>query len=97
LAIEIPPTHHATIDSRSGLATKRDIEVGCPGAPIDSDYRGEFTILLRNFGRRSFKVEKFMKIAQLIVQPRILVKWVESTELSKTERGDKGHGSTGLY
>ena len=95
--MEIPPTLHAAIFSRSGLSVKRDIEVGNPGAPIDSDYRGEFTILWRNFGKERFEVRRFMKIAQLIFQPRILVKWIESENLSETKRGGKGHGSTGLY
>jgi len=97
LAIEIPPTHDAAIYSRSGLAAKCDIEVGYPGAPIDSDYRGEFTILLRNKSRKGLMVQKFMRIAQLVFRPRVLVEWVELTELSKTERGDRGHGSSGLY
>ncbi|MDO8558909.1 MAG: dUTP diphosphatase [bacterium] len=97
IALEIPPTLHAIVVSRSGLSAKHDIEVGNPGAPIDSDYRGEFTILWRNFGKERFEVVRFMKIAQLVFHPRILVKWVESIKLSKTEKGDKGHGSTGLY
>ncbi len=97
IALEIPPTHHAVVPSRTGLAVRNNIEVGYPGATIDSDYRGEFTVLLRNFGRKSFSVGKFMRIAQLIFYPRIVVRWVETEKLSETKRGNGGLGSTGLY
>lgn len=97
LALEIPPTHHAVVPSRTGLAVKHDIEVGYPGALIDSDYRGEFTVLLRNLGKKSFKVGKFMRIAQLVFYPRVVVKFIESEKLSETKRGGGGLGSTGLY
>lgn len=97
IAMEIPLTHFATIFSRTGSAVKYDIESGHPGAPIDPDYRGEFTVFIRNVGKESFKVEKFIKIAQLIFIPRIVVEWLEAEKLSDTERGKQGLGHTGLY
>jgi len=97
ICLEIPETHHAVVASRSGLASEYDIEVGDPGAPIDSDYRGEITILLRNFGKESFMVSKGMRIAQMVFQSRMTASLVEVKELSKTERGGKARGSTGLY
>ena len=95
--MEIPKFVPAAIFSRSGLAMKYDIEVGCPGAPIDPDYRGEITVLLRNEGKNSFWINKNMRIAQLVIFTDKIIILEEVKELSETERGDKGHGSTGLY
>ncbi|MBI2041714.1 MAG: dUTP diphosphatase [Candidatus Nealsonbacteria bacterium] len=97
VCIEIPKTHHAIIVSRSGLSTKSRIEACHPGAPIDSDYRGEPAVLLKNDGNKSFIVSKHMRIAQMVFIQREIPFIVETEELSKTERGDRGHGSTGLY
>ena len=97
VCIEIPETHHAIIVSRSGLSTKFRVEACHPGAPIDSDYRGETAVLLSNSGDKSFMVSKHMRIAQLVFMQRENAEMVEAEELSETERGDKGHGSTGFY
>jgi len=97
VCLEIPETHHAKIVSRSGLAGKYNIEVGNPGAPIDSDYRGEITVLLRNFGNKSFTVGKHMRIGQMIFEKKETPLLVEVEELSETKREDRGRGSTGLY
>src|SRR3989338_3526784 len=67
VCMEIPESTPAAIFSRSGLAMKYDIEVACPGAPIDPDYRGEITVLLRNEGKNSFWINKNMRIAQLVI------------------------------
>ena len=97
IALEIPPYLHAAVLSRTGLAVKHNIEVGYSGAIIDSDYRGEITILLRKLGKKMFKVEKFTRGAQLVFQHRLLAAWIEADELSKTARGVGSHGSSGLY
>ena len=97
ISLEIPKTHHATIISRSGLASKYNVEVGNPGAPIDSDYRGEITVLLRNLGKESFVVDKGMRIAQIIFVKKETPLLEEADKLSETKRGVGGRGSTGLY
>jgi len=97
VCMEILETHHAIIVSRSGLSTKFRVEACHPGAPIDSDYRGEPAVLLSNTGNKSFIVSKHMRIAQMVFMQREIPLMVETEELSETERGDKGHGSTGLY
>lgn len=97
VCMEIPRFVPAAIFSRSGLAMRYDIEVGCPGAPIDPDYRGEIAVLLRNKGKDSFLINKNMRIAQLVIFTDKIVILKEVKRLSKTKRGDKGLGSTGLY
>ena len=95
--MQIPESTPAAIFSRSGLAMKYDIEVACPGAPIDPDYRGEIRVLLRNLGQNSFLVDRNMRIAQLAFLTDKIIILKEVKRLSKTERGAKGFGSTGVY
>lgn len=81
---------------RSGLASKYGIALAnCVGV-VDSDYRGEICVPLINHGRTTFTVENGMRIAQLVVTPVILPEIEINDELSKTVRGEKGFGSTGL-
>ena len=65
-----------------------------PGT-IDSDYRGEIGVILINFGNNTFKIERGMRIAQMVVSPVVAIAWNETDELSKTTRGSGGFGSTG--
>lgn len=96
IGMEIPNIPVAIIP-RSGLAMKHNIEVGCPGAPIDPDYRGEIKVLLRNLGQNGFSVDRGMRIAQLVFYTDKIIVLREVKELSKTKRGSEGLGSTGLY
>ncbi len=96
LYVAIPHGHVGLIWSRSGLAVKYNIEVGA--GCIDSGYRGEIKVLLRNFGESSFEVRHGDRIAQMILLPVCLTSWVgvESIEeLGDTERGGGGFGSSG--
>jgi dUTP pyrophosphatase len=68
--------------------------LNAPGT-VDSDYRGEVTVILANLGRDTFTVSRGMKIAQLIVARAERVEWNETT-LDETERGTGGFGSTGM-
>jgi len=80
---------------RSGLAYKYGITVlNAPGL-IDSDYRGEIKVLLINHGERPFAIEPGMRVAQglIINAPQSVL--LRAPDLGKTERGDKGFGSTG--
>ena len=65
-----------------------------PGT-VDEGYRGEVGVILINHGQTAFAVEAGMKIAQLVVSPRIQVDVAEVAELSETQRGAGGFGSTG--
>lgn len=93
-AVEIPADYEMQIRGRSGLARKNNIDsfIGT----IDSDYRGEVCAILINKGRENFIVKPFDRIAQAIIAPVIKANWNVAQNLSETERGEKGFGSTGV-
>ncbi|SHI63400.1 dUTP pyrophosphatase [Clostridium cavendishii DSM 21758] len=96
IRIELPPYTEAQVRPRSGLALKHSITVLNTPGTIDEGYRGEVGIILINHGKESFKVEKGMKIAQMIVNRVVPVEVKEVEELSNTVRGEGGFGSTGM-
>jgi dUTP pyrophosphatase len=96
IKIELPKNTEAQIRPRSGLALKHCITVLNSPGTIDYGYRGEVGIILINHGKNTFKVEKGMKIAQMVVQKVINVSVLEVEELSETKRSEGGFGSTGL-
>jgi dUTP pyrophosphatase len=95
LAFEIEYGYEVQIRPRSGLAYKHGITVLNTPGTIDSDYRGEIKVLLINFGNESFEIKKGERIAQAVVAPVIQAEIIEVEELSDTERGSGGFGSTG--
>ena len=96
LQMAIPAQHVGLIWDRSGLAAKHSIH--CLAGVIDSQYRGEVGVVLKNLGDAEFLIEKNMRIAQMIVQPFASARIVESEEKipEDTERGAGGFGHTGL-
>jgi dUTP pyrophosphatase len=94
-ALAIPEGFEAQVRPRSGLSTKHGVTV--PNAPgtIDADYRGEVMVALINLGRSDFTVEPGMRVAQLVFAPVARADIAEVTELSSTQRGTGGFGSTG--
>jgi dUTP pyrophosphatase len=95
LAIEIPHGFEAQTRPRSGLALKDGVTVlNAPGT-IDSDYRGEIGIILINHGQENFVVTRGLRIAQLVFAPAAQARLIETGDLSETERGAGGFGSTG--
>ena len=94
-ALAIPEGFEAQVRPRSGLSTKHGVTV--PNAPgtIDADYRGEVMVALINLGRADFTVEPGMRVAQLVFAPVARADIAEVAELSSTERGAGGFGSTG--
>jgi dUTP pyrophosphatase len=95
LAIAIPPGWEAQVRPRSGLALKSGVTVANAPGTIDSDYRGEVAVILINLGAQSFMVKRGDRIAQLVIAPVVTATMVEVTELSATQRGAGGFGSTG--
>jgi dUTP pyrophosphatase len=97
LFVEIPNGWEAQIRPRSGLAARYGVTVlNAPGT-IDSDYRGELEIILINLGSDDFIVKNGERIAQMIISPVLRAKINEETgNLSETERGTGGFGSTGV-
>ena len=93
VALSIPEGHVGRIGSRSGLSVKHNIETGAGW--IDSDYRGELKVELKNFSGLDFIVEEGDRIAQLIILPIVTPALEEVDSLSPTTRGTQGFGSTG--
>lgn len=95
LFMELPEGFEAQVRPRSGLAFKHGITVLNSPGTIDADYRGEIGVILINHGKSSFTVNDGERIAQLVVAKFEQITWEESAELSSSERGEGGFGSTG--
>ena len=96
LALSIPKNYEIQIRPRSGLAAKNQISVLNTPGTIDEDYRGEIKVILINLGEKKFKIEKGLRIAQMVVCPVINVTLKEVETLEETKRGSGGFGSTGV-
>lgn len=96
LYIELPKGYEAQIRPRSGLALNKGITVlNAPGT-IDADYRGEIGVILYNTSDTPFYIKNGDRIAQMVVARCERVEWVISDDLSSSERGEGGFGSTGV-
>ncbi len=95
LAFEIERGYEIQIRPRSGFAFKHGITVLNSPGTIDSDYRGEIKVLLINLGSEPFEIKCGERIAQAVVAPVIQAEIEEVENLSDTERGSGGFGSTG--
>ena len=96
LFIELPIGFEAQVRPRSGLAAKKGITVlNAPGT-IDADYRGEIGVILVNLSNEDFTVQNGERIAQLVIAKHERVEWIVTEELSDTDRGEGGFGSTGI-
>lgn len=96
LTMEIPKGYEGQVRPRSGLALKNGITVLNSPGTIDAGYRGEVGVILYNTGEHPFQIEKGMRIAQMVIQsvPKVMIE--EVRELSDSERGEGGFGSTGV-
>jgi dUTP pyrophosphatase len=95
-AIALPAGYEAQIRPRSGLALKHGVTVLNSPGTIDADYRGEVKVLLVNLGGEPFRIERGMRIAQMIVAAHTTAELHVALELPNSERGAGGFGSTGL-
>ena len=95
LAMELPVGFAGLIYARSGLACKRGLAPANKVGVVDSDYRGEFMIVLHNHGETAQTIEHGERIAQLVITPVFTPGFTEVDELSDTERSGGGFGSTG--
>ena len=96
LALSIPKNYEMQIRPRSGLASKNQISVLNTPGTIDADYRGELKVILINLSDKIFKIEKGLRIAQMVLCPVIKAVLKEVDELEETKRGSGGFGSTGI-
>ncbi len=96
LFVELPPGTELQVRPRSGIALKHGVTVlNAPGT-VDSDYRGELCVLLINLGAEDFTIENGDRIAQAVITQTGRARFIQKDELSDTERGSGGYGSTGI-
>jgi dUTP pyrophosphatase len=95
LAIALQEGYEAQVRPRSGLALKNGITVLNSPGTIDSDYRGEISVILINHSKQDFIITNGLRIAQLVIAQYAFAKIIEVDYLSTTQRGEGGFGSTG--
>lgn len=95
IALEVPKGCAGLIYARSGMACKKGLAPANKVGVIDSDYRGEVVVVLHNHGDRPQTVESGERIAQLVITPVLTPAYEEVKELSSSDRGAGGFGSTG--
>ena len=93
ISVEIPPSYEGLVRGRSGLASKGIyVHLGT----IDETYRGDVGVIVTNHSNASYKINKGDRIAQFTIKPVVRIELKEATELSNTERGVNGYGSSGI-
>ena len=95
ISIEIPVGYCGLVFARSGLASKRGLAPANKVGVIDADYRGEIMVALHNHSDLAQSLECGERIAQLAIVPFLKAEFELADELSTTERGTGGFGSTG--
>ncbi|MGE4133405.1 MAG: dUTP diphosphatase [Bdellovibrionales bacterium] len=95
LSVEFPRGFEIQVRPRSGLAIKKGLSVVNSPGTIDADYRGEIKVIMINLGQETVTIEDQERIAQMVVCPVAHAEIEEADELSDTERGEGGFGSTG--
>ena len=94
IAIALPKGFEAQIMPRSGLAAKNGITILNSPGTIDSDYRGEISVMLINHSKVNFEIERGMRIAQMVIAPVVQFNLIKTETLDETKRGAGGFGST---
>jgi len=95
VSIALPDGYESHIRARSGLAYNHSVGLVNGMGTIDADYRGEYGVILINFGHEDFIVNQGDRVAQLVINKFEKVNWDEVEELDETKRGAGGFGSTG--
>ncbi len=95
IKMAIPKGYVGLIWDKSGYAAKSSIHV--LAGVIDSTYRGEIGVVLKNLGKEDFEIKKDMKISQILIQPVVTANLIETDSLQDTKRGSGGFGSTGTH
>jgi len=97
ISVEIPEKYEIQVRSRSGLAAKKGVFVLNSPGTIDADYRGEIKVILANFSKESYTVNRLDRIAQLVPARVVQANFSLSDTLSDTNRGVGGFGHTGQH
>ena len=95
IALEVPKGCAGLVYARSGLGVKRGLAPANKVGVIDSDYRGQIHVVLLNHGKTEQTIQHGERIAQFVITPVLTPSYEESDELSDTDRGAGGFGSTG--
>ena len=95
LALEVPEGCAGLIYARSSMGVKRGLAPANKVGVIDSDYRGEIRVVLLNHGKTAQVVEHGERVAQFLITPVITPVYEEADDLTDTQRGAGGFGSTG--
>ena len=95
LALEVPKGCAGLVYARSGLGVKRGLAPANKVGVIDSDYRGQIHVVLLNHGKTEQTIQHGERIAQFLITPVLTPAYEEAEELSDTDRGAGGFGSTG--
>lgn len=95
LSMSLPAGFEAQVRPRSGLAAKHGVTVLNTPGTIDADYRGEVKVILINLGQESFQISRGERIAQMVIAPVLQAQIRQVDQLSETDRGSGGFGSTG--
>ena len=96
ISIALPVGFEAQVRPRSGLAAKHGVTVANAPGTIDADYRGEVGVILINLSKEPFRIERGMRIAQMVIARHARAAWREVASLDETARGAGGFGSTGV-
>ena len=96
VALALPPGYEAQVRGRSGLALKHQVIVLNSPGTIDSDYRGEIGVMLKNLSTEPFQIARGQRIAQMVIAPYMHVSFQGVTALTETPRASGGFGSTGV-
>lgn len=96
LFLEIPIGYESQIRPRSGLAINKGLTVVNSPGTIDADFRGEIMVGLINLSNEDVTIKHGDRVAQMVFAKYEQVKWLQISELSPTERGSGGFGSTGV-
>ena len=94
--MELPVNYEAQVRPRSGLALKHNITLTNSPGTIDAGYRGEVGVIMFNHGPEEFPVKRGDRIAQMVIAELPEVELLEAEELTSTDRGQGGFGSTGI-
>lgn len=95
LVLELPKGTEGQVRPRSGLAARHGVTVLNSPGTIDSDYRGEVSVILINLGQEPFRVVRGLRIAQLVIAPVTTARLYAVATLPGSSRGEGGFGSTG--
>ena len=93
---EIPLGYEIQLRPRSGMSAKTPMRIANSPATIDANFRGVIKVIMHNTGNEPYTINTGDRIAQMVIMPVPMIEWEEVNELSSSDRGEGGYGSTGV-